>query len=204
MALINQKAHIELPSEWADQIAVARSKPSPFIVEQCKQDLFRNWADYFKHMFKPKCPIPTHSIKEIRVHREKPKLIFHRDSYNGAWVSNVITNNRYKGPILQANQFTHPQKLYDSLLPISAAKYDDCMDLHYNEFSAKTIQYRGVHVLLANGTLKLCAAAVSLLCGRIGRSSGREIACSALSLARSAQAERDNESRFFVRAAGVH
>ncbi|GBP67506.1 RNA-directed DNA polymerase from mobile element jockey [Eumeta japonica] len=52
-----------------------------------------------------------------------------RDSYNGAWVSNVITNNRYKGPILQANEFTHPQKLYDSLLPISAAKYDDCIDL---------------------------------------------------------------------------
>ncbi|GBP55071.1 RNA-directed DNA polymerase from mobile element jockey [Eumeta japonica] len=129
MALINQKAHIELPSEWADQIAVARSKPSPFIVEQCEQDLFRNWADYFKPMFKPKCPIPTRSIKEIRVHREKPKLIFHRDSYNGAWVSNVITNNRYKGPILQANEFTHPQKLYDSLLPISAAKYDDCIDL---------------------------------------------------------------------------
>lgn len=129
MALINQKAHIELPSEWADQVAVARSKPSPFIVEQCQQDLFRNWADYFKPMFKPKCPIPTRSIKEIRVHREKPKLIFHRDSYNGAWVSNVITNNRYIGPILQVNEFTHPQKLYQSLLPISAAKYNDCLDL---------------------------------------------------------------------------
>ncbi|GBP89085.1 hypothetical protein EVAR_64721_1 [Eumeta japonica] len=72
MVLINQKAHIELPSEWADQIAVARSKPSPFIVEQCEQDLFRNWADYFKPMFKPKCPIPTRSIKEIRVHRKNP------------------------------------------------------------------------------------------------------------------------------------
>ncbi|GBP44790.1 hypothetical protein EVAR_86605_1 [Eumeta japonica] len=51
---------------------------------------------------------------------------------------------------------------------------------------------------------RLCAAAVSLLLGRIGRWSGREIACSALSLARSAQAERDNESCFFVRAASVH
>ncbi|GBP35756.1 hypothetical protein EVAR_82691_1 [Eumeta japonica] len=40
---------------------------------------------------------------------------------------------------------------------------------------------------------RLCAAAVSLLLGRIGRCSGREIARSALSLARSAQAERDNE-----------
>ncbi|GBP52684.1 hypothetical protein EVAR_43885_1 [Eumeta japonica] len=45
-----------------------------------------------------------------------------------------------------------------------------------------------------------CAAAVSLLLGRVGRWSGREIARSALS----AQVERDNESCFFVRAAGVH
>ncbi|GBP40143.1 hypothetical protein EVAR_20284_1 [Eumeta japonica] len=64
--------------------------------------------------------------------------------------------------------------------------------------------------------LRLCAAAVSLLLGRIGRCerveeserspfhSGREIARSALSLTHSAQAERDNESCFFVRAAGVH
>ncbi|GBP75381.1 hypothetical protein EVAR_34748_1 [Eumeta japonica] len=55
-----------------------------------------------------------------------------------------------------------------------------------------------------NTGCRLCAAAISLLLGRIVRWSGREIACSALSLARSAQAERDNESCFFVRAAGVH
>ncbi|GBP56788.1 hypothetical protein EVAR_91440_1 [Eumeta japonica] len=46
----------------------------------------------------------------------------------------------------------------------------------------------------------LCTAAVSLLLGRICRWSGREIARSAISLARSAQAERDNESCFIMRA----
>ncbi|GBP71629.1 hypothetical protein EVAR_53112_1 [Eumeta japonica] len=51
---------------------------------------------------------------------------------------------------------------------------------------------------------RLCAAAVSILLGRIGRWSGREIARSTLSLARSAQAERKNESCFFVRAASVY
>ncbi|GBP08184.1 hypothetical protein EVAR_2963_1 [Eumeta japonica] len=66
---------------------------------------------------------------------------------------------------------------------------------------------------------RLCAAAISFLLGRIGRWSGREIdasqaerlgqsclfiACSMLSLAHSAKAERDNESCFFVRAASVH
>ncbi|GBP05624.1 hypothetical protein EVAR_3087_1 [Eumeta japonica] len=49
---------------------------------------------------------------------------------------------------------------------------------------------------------KLYAVTVSLLLGRIGRWSGREIARSAFSLARSAQAERDNESCFYVHAAG--
>ncbi|GBP77340.1 hypothetical protein EVAR_54712_1 [Eumeta japonica] len=38
---------------------------------------------------------------------------------------------------------------------------------------------------------------------RLGRSC-LSVSCSALSLARSAQAERDNESCFFVRASGVH
>ncbi|GBP39453.1 hypothetical protein EVAR_23804_1 [Eumeta japonica] len=45
---------------------------------------------------------------------------------------------------------------------------------------------------------RLCAVAVSLLLRRIGRWNGREIPRFALTLARSAQAERDNESRFFV------
>ncbi|GBP62644.1 hypothetical protein EVAR_51890_1 [Eumeta japonica] len=50
----------------------------------------------------------------------------------------------------------------------------------------------------------LCAAAVSLVLGCIGRWSGREIARSTLSLAHPAQAERDNDSCFFVHAAGVY
>ncbi|GBP52067.1 hypothetical protein EVAR_97537_1 [Eumeta japonica] len=55
----------------------------------------------------------------------------------------------------------------------------------------------GTSVILMH-TIMLCAAAVSLLLGRIGRWSGREISRAALSLARSAQAERDNESCFFL------
>ncbi|GBP15942.1 hypothetical protein EVAR_12526_1 [Eumeta japonica] len=72
--------------------------------------------------------------------------------------------------------------------------------------------------LIQQFTCRSCAAAVSLLLGRIGRWSGREtdasqaerlspsclsIACSALSIAYSAQAERDNGSCFFVRVAGL-
>ncbi|GBP22794.1 hypothetical protein EVAR_13585_1 [Eumeta japonica] len=62
----------------------------------------------------------------------------------------------------------------------------------------------GVAVIQPFFSRRLCTAAVSLLLRRIGRWSGREIARSALSFARSGQAERDNESCFFVRAAGVH
>ncbi|GBP19428.1 hypothetical protein EVAR_15776_1 [Eumeta japonica] len=53
-------------------------------------------------------------------------------------------------------------------------------------------------------TCRLCAAAVSLLLGRIGRWSGREIARSALSLARLAQTECDIESCLFVSVASVY
>ncbi|GBP35006.1 hypothetical protein EVAR_28471_1 [Eumeta japonica] len=66
-----------------------------------------------------------------------------------------------------------------------------------------TLILKRSNALTKQFTCRLCAAAVSLLLGRIGRWSGREIARSALSLACSAQAERDNESCFFVRAAGV-
>ncbi|GBP56411.1 hypothetical protein EVAR_90082_1 [Eumeta japonica] len=64
--------------------------------------------------------------------------------------------------------------------------------------------YFEIECRLRISQIRLCAAGVSLLLRRIGRWSGREIARSARSLARSAQAERDNESWFFVRAAGVH
>ncbi|GBP53369.1 hypothetical protein EVAR_41206_1 [Eumeta japonica] len=50
----------------------------------------------------------------------------------------------------------------------------------------------------------MCGRCLFLLLGHTGRWNGREIGRSALSLACSAQAERDNESCFFVRAAGVH
>ncbi|GBP42584.1 TNF receptor-associated factor 5 [Eumeta japonica] len=62
----------------------------------------------------------------------------------------------------------------------------------------RTSKYGYTLKLTKQFTCRLCAAAVSLLLGRIGRWSGREIACPALSLARSAQAERDNESYFFA------
>ncbi|GBP60841.1 hypothetical protein EVAR_35389_1 [Eumeta japonica] len=52
--------------------------------------------------------------------------------------------------------------------------------------------YEMIQNLTKQFTCKLFAAAISLLLGRIGRLSGSEIARSALSLARSAQAERDN------------
>ncbi|GBP63565.1 hypothetical protein EVAR_61305_1 [Eumeta japonica] len=56
---------------------------------------------------------------------------------------------------------------------------------------------RGGLGLTKQFTRRLCAAAVSLLLERFSRWSGKEIARSALSLARSALAKRDNESCFF-------
>ncbi|GBP44761.1 Unconventional myosin-Va [Eumeta japonica] len=67
--------------------------------------------------------------------------------------------------------------------------------------NSDSIEYNALW--LAN-MLRLCAVCVSLILGRIGRWSGREIARSVLSFARSVHTERDNESCFFVHVTGVH
>ncbi|GBP51680.1 hypothetical protein EVAR_48303_1 [Eumeta japonica] len=60
--------------------------------------------------------------------------------------------------------------------------------------SSRSALRQYARMLTKQFTCRLCAAAVSLLLGRIGRWSGREITRSVFSLARSAQVERDDES----------
>ncbi|GBP12313.1 hypothetical protein EVAR_75755_1 [Eumeta japonica] len=63
------------------------------------------------------------------------------------------------------------------------------------KFPRSNIYFAVGKIISADGSAcpkRLCAAAVSVLLGRIGRCSRREIARSALWLARSAQVESDN------------
>ncbi|CAF4947831.1 unnamed protein product [Pieris macdunnoughi] len=134
MVLLNQRTRAEIPSDWADHIAQARRVPSPFIVEECEQNLFRNWTLHFKP--KPKCPFASRPIRELRVHDSYPHLIYHRDSYNGPWLSSVVANKKYKAPKCTETEFIHPTSLYEKLIPISEAKYKDLQDL--SKFCSET------------------------------------------------------------------
>ncbi|GFR71830.1 envelope glycoprotein D [Elysia marginata] len=44
LALVNQKADIDLPHQWHQVIESARVKPSPYSVISCKQDMFKTSA----------------------------------------------------------------------------------------------------------------------------------------------------------------
>lgn len=113
--LINQKAHVELPNEWAEVFKSARHKPKPFEVIEVTQDLFREWSKFFHSMYRIQCPFPTRPIRELKVVKDHPRFVYHRSSWNGMWESAVIVSPKRskKTPKnLSENQFTLPGSLY--------------------------------------------------------------------------------------------
>ncbi|KAK5650194.1 hypothetical protein RI129_001223 [Pyrocoelia pectoralis] len=66
MGLINQKACVELPCGWNEQITSTRVKPSPFQVISCEdQGPFRSWTTFLAQLFLKKCPFESRPIKEL-------------------------------------------------------------------------------------------------------------------------------------------
>ncbi|KAF2883668.1 hypothetical protein ILUMI_22505 [Ignelater luminosus] len=128
--LVNQRTRIELPKEWADVLRSFRSEPSPFNVEEVSQEYFRNWTQHFTSRYKRQCPFLSRPIRELKVVKEHPRLIFHRSTYNGAWESTVIVNPKFKqANNLKDSEFELPNYLYAGLLPISQLKYENLQDL---------------------------------------------------------------------------
>lgn len=127
MALVNQRHLAQIPKDWTQHLRTIRQKPSPFVVEECDQDIFRNWSDFFKSAFKPKCPFASRPIKELKIEQDQAHLIFYRDTYNGAFTSCVITLPRGKRNItkLLPGEFEFPSKLYYDRIPIPLPKFKD-------------------------------------------------------------------------------
>ncbi|KAK5647988.1 hypothetical protein RI129_002880 [Pyrocoelia pectoralis] len=97
MGLINQKACVELPSDWNEQITSARVKPSPFQVINCEdQGLFRSWTTFLAQLFLKKCPFESRPIKELAVSLGIPRMIQHRETYNGIYTSSVVVPPKRK------------------------------------------------------------------------------------------------------------
>ncbi|CAH1113450.1 unnamed protein product [Psylliodes chrysocephalus] len=97
MGLINFKANVEFPSGWDDHVRNARVKTSPFKVISCEdQKIFRSWTDHLKSYYILKCPFESRPIRELLIKKEEPRIIDHRGSYNGGFISSVVVLTKKK------------------------------------------------------------------------------------------------------------
>lgn len=54
-------------------------------------------------------------IRELQVSQLHPRMIEHRDSYNGMWMSSIVTPKgrlRHHKTVLQPNEFFFPIRAY--------------------------------------------------------------------------------------------
>lgn len=123
--LVNQKATVEIPDHWAREFENARTKPCPFDVVKCTQNMFFAWTKYLSTSYRKVSPVATRPIKEIFIKSNHPMLIESRDSYNGAKTSYVIVPKNKK---LQWYQ-DMPDPLYNQAIAIPIKKYNELQDL---------------------------------------------------------------------------
>lgn len=131
MAYLNQKARIELPEEWAEHVRGARQRPKPFNVIECSQDAFKGWTAFLKPFYKKTCPFPIRPVREFRVQKEHPRLMFYRNFNNCPWASSVVNTPVSFRSMKAVNEgeFKLPGLAYKERLPISTAKYNDLQSL---------------------------------------------------------------------------
>lgn len=119
MGLIRRKTKAELPKDWIDIIKDARAKPTPFQVVEVDGSMIRDWTDFLQPRYRPKCPFPSRVIKEMKIERHHPRLIRHRDTYNGTWTTSVITapaGRLEEEPELAEGEFLFPSPCYEGKL----------------------------------------------------------------------------------------
>lgn len=133
MGCINQKSPCETPDEWVKVIREARQKPCPFNVIEVDQPLVRKWTTFLSPMYKKTCPFLSRPIREIRVKKDHPRLIFHREHYNSSWTSSILMAPKKKlkfhNDSHSAGEFVLPDQSYEDSLPVSKAKFMDIQAL---------------------------------------------------------------------------
>lgn len=114
MGVINQKIRAEVPEDWYREFRSCRVKPNPFNVIEVDQSLIRNWSQMLDSMYVKKPPYKSRPIRELRISNDHPRLLEHRDTYNGHWNSSIIrprlTTSDEKQ--LPKGEFVLPPKLY--------------------------------------------------------------------------------------------
>lgn len=90
VGLINSKARTELPTDWITVFKEARVNPAPFKVVEVDIEMIRDWKDFLEPFYLEKCGFATRPVRELRVEQLHPRLVYHRDSFNGQWTSSEI------------------------------------------------------------------------------------------------------------------
>lgn len=94
---------------------MARNKPSPFDVEKVTQSYFQSWTAFLLQRYRRICPFPSRPLRELKIVKEHPRLILHRDSYTGNWESSVVIDAKFKlmgKQKLKEGEFQLPDSLY--------------------------------------------------------------------------------------------
>ncbi|GFR84559.1 hypothetical protein ElyMa_004153600 [Elysia marginata] len=79
MAVINQKARVEVRDDWIREFEAARKNPSPFNVVRANQSMFLGMAQHLKNLYRAACQVPTRPIRDIVFARQHPRLIRFRN-----------------------------------------------------------------------------------------------------------------------------
>lgn len=94
MGLINLKTPTELPYQWYDLIKTSRTRPSPFkVIEIAPNKIIRQWI---RKVHEEMHDAPIQKQREIMVTKEYPRVVSHRQNYNGLWKKTSILNKNQK------------------------------------------------------------------------------------------------------------
>lgn len=126
MGLVNTKKRMELPADWEENLLTSRIKPAPFVVISVDQSYVKKWTEFLAGRFVKKCPFPMQKMKEVEAFDVHPRVICHRDTYNGTMLQSPIQNKRkIKPQKIKPGEFELPSQSYLDLIPISLEKYED-------------------------------------------------------------------------------
>ena len=83
MIVINQKFHIDTPTDWRRHFKDARKSPSPFHIISVENTMLLNIEKNIKTLYFTSSPIQTQPPREIVISKIHPDKIIYRDSWNG-------------------------------------------------------------------------------------------------------------------------
>lgn len=90
VGLIKTKTRTEVPQDWVTVFKESRVKPAPFNVVEVEIEMIRDWSSFLAPFYLDKCTFATRPIRELRIEQDETRLVYHRESFNGSWVSSVV------------------------------------------------------------------------------------------------------------------